>query len=70
MSPAPRLTRHELRSLIKAEQWQLLQHRLARVPAQDVAAQLPGLRPQEQAALQALWTSDNSAWAARSTKHG
>ena len=70
MSPAPRLTRHELRGLIKAGQWQRLQHRLARVPAQDVAAQLPSLTPQEQAALQALWSTDNNAWAAHSTKRG
>lgn len=67
MSPAPRLTRRELRELIRGGQWQRLRQRLDAVPSEDVTAQLPALSAQEQALLQAILTSGNSASAASST---
>jgi hypothetical protein len=70
MTVAPRLTRHELRSLIKHQQWRRLRQRLASASARDLAVQLPGLRPREQAAVRALCPTDNSALAARSARRG
>jgi hypothetical protein len=70
MSVAPKLTRRELRGLIKRQQWHRLRSRLAAASVEDLAVQLPGLRPQERAAVRALWPTDNSASAGHSARPG
>ena len=44
----PRITRRELQHLIQRKSWKRLSQRLAEAPAQDIAAQWPGLAPRQQ----------------------
>ncbi len=44
----PRITRRELQHLIQRKSWKRLSQRLAEAPAQDIAAQWPGLQPRQQ----------------------
>lgn len=47
----PRITRRELQQLIGKRSWRRLGKRLEQSHPQDIAVQLPGLNPQQQASL-------------------
>ncbi|MCC5866810.1 MAG: hypothetical protein JJU31_16950 [Wenzhouxiangella sp.] len=47
----PRITRRELQQLIRQRSWRRLGKRLDQAHPQDIAAQLPGLHPQQQQTL-------------------
>jgi flagellar motility protein MotE (MotC chaperone) len=62
----PRITRRELQQLIRQGSWRRLGKRLEQAEPQDVAAQLPGLHPQQrQALLQFMSRRSGAGLAAR-----
>lgn len=62
----PRLTRRELQSLIRRHAWTRLARRLKTADPRDIAAQMPGLHPNQRALVARLLDSrEPSAQAAR-----
>lgn len=56
----PRITRRELQQLIGKRSWRRLGQRLEQAHPQDIAVQLPGLNPQQQASLLGFLARTNS----------